>query len=179
MKKDIKLILDEIIVNIPDFPKKGIQFKDLTPILNNYAIYKRVLVELYKRTKKLNFDCIVSPESRGFWFGIPLAFKAKVPFVPCRKPGKLPRKVLTETYALEYGKNQLCVHEGDIKPNARVLIVDDLVATSGTASAIAKLIKQANANVVGSAFVLGLKEFNPIQEIEKITQAPCIILKEI
>lgn len=179
MKKNIEQILNETIIDVKDFPKKGIIFKDLTPILSNNEVYRKVIKELYKQTKGLHYDCILSAESRGFWFAIPLAMKAKVSFIPCRKPGKLPRKVITESYDLEYGKNELSIHEGDIKPGSRVLIIDDLVATSGTANAMVKLVERSKATVAGCAFVFGLKQFNPKAEIQKVSKAPCIILSEI
>jgi adenine phosphoribosyltransferase len=153
------------IPNIPDFPIKGIQFKDVTPILAKPKILNIVIDELAKRAKKYRFDYIVAPESRGFFFAIPLAQKLKVPFVPIRKKGKLPRATISVTETIEYSTVSLEVHKQDIKPNAKVLLIDDLIATGGTVKAIIKLLKLLKAKCVASLFVVELPELNGRKEI--------------
>lgn len=148
--------LKDYVASIPDFPKKGIIFRDITPILQNGEAFKEATRQLAEIAKKLGANVIVGPEARGFMFGCPVATELKLGFVPVRKPGKLPRKVITEEYTLEYGKNVLCIHEDAIKPGDKVLIVDDLLATGGTAKAAADLVIKAGGEVVGLAFVIEL-----------------------
>ncbi len=174
--EEVKRELEKAIINVEDFPKKGILFRDLTPILANPTLFKRLNKAGYKLVQDLNFDVVLSAESRGFWFGIPIAEIAKSKFIPARKPGKLPRKTIKETYDLEYGSNTIEVHEGDIPPNSRVLIVDDLIATSGTIEALCKIVKKANATLVGCYCVIGLKNFNGKEKITEKFNVPCITL---
>ncbi|MDR1234565.1 MAG: adenine phosphoribosyltransferase [Mycoplasmataceae bacterium] len=161
-----KLIIKNI-PNIPNFPIKGIQFKDITPILSNTKVFNITINELAKLARKYKFDCIVAPESRGFFFGIPLALKLNVPFIPIRKKGKLPRPTISVEETIEYSKVALEVHKDDIKKGARVLIVDDLIATGGTIRAIVKLLKQLKAKTVASLFVVELPELNGKKDIIK------------
>ncbi len=148
-------LIKKTIKEVQDFPVKGVLFRDFTPILADNKAFKKVIDSLYRVGKRFGFDTIVAPESRGFWFAIPLALRAKASFIPCRKPNKLPRKTIKESYTLEYGVNELSVHVGDIKPGAKVLIVDDLLATGGTIKSIIKLVKRSKATPVG---VLALAE---------------------
>lgn len=168
--------LQAAIVDVKDFPTKGIIFRDLTPILADSKLYIDTIDEIYNQTKDFKFDCIISPESRGYWFGIPLAYKCNIPFIPARKPGKLPREVISQRYSLEYGVNSLEIHKGDIKPGSRVLIVDDLLATGGTVNAICEMVKRSNATVVGCCFCVGLGSLNGIKEIKENLNIPCICL---
>ncbi|MDR3329952.1 MAG: adenine phosphoribosyltransferase [Mycoplasmataceae bacterium] len=154
-----KLIISAI-PNIPNFPTKGIQFKDMTPILAKPKVLSIVTNELVKIAKKYKFDYIVAPESRGFFFGIPLAEVLKKPFVPIRKKGKLPRPTITVTEQIEYSEVSLQIHKDDIKPGSRILIVDDLLATGGTLKAILKLIKLLKAKPVAILFVVELSDLN-------------------
>jgi adenine phosphoribosyltransferase len=154
-----KLII-KAIPNIPNFPKKGIQFKDVTPILSHPEILLTTTNELVKMAKKYKFDYIVAPESRGFFFGIPLAEALKKPFVPIRKKGKLPRPTVTVTERIEYAEVSLQIHKDDIKPNSRILIVDDLLATGGTIRAILHLLKLLKAKPVAILFVVELPDLN-------------------
>jgi len=148
--------IKDFIAEIQDFPKEGISFKDITPILQEPKAFKYVVSKFTEFGKKVNADVVVGPEARGFLFGVPTALDLSVGFVPVRKPGKLPRAVETATYALEYGTDSLCIHKDSIKPGQRVLIVDDLLATGGTLGATIELIERLGAEVVGCAFVIEL-----------------------
>lgn len=152
--------LKKVIRDVPDFPKPGIIFKDITPILLDAELTRNIVDEMAKQVKPLNIDAIVGIESRGFWFGIMLANKLDIPFIPIRKKGKLPYKTLSYKYDLEYGSAEIEIHEDAIKPNWNVLIHDDLLATGGTACAAAELIKIQNANVAGFSFVVNLEFLN-------------------
>jgi adenine phosphoribosyltransferase len=168
MKKTLsanqKLII-KTIPNIPNFPIKGIQFKDVTPILAKPKVLDIVINEMAKKAKKYKFDYIVAPESRGFFFAIPLALKLHVPFVPIRKKGKLPRATVSVTEKIEYSEVSLEIHKHDIKPNAKVLLVDDLIATGGTVRAIIKILKYLKAKPVAALFLVELPELNGKKEI--------------
>ena len=147
------------IRNVPDFPKPGILFRDITTFLARPDLLREA-VEAMGEHFADRFDVVAGIESRGFILGAPLAFSCGVPFVPLRKPGKLPAAVYRESYALEYGTDALEVHRDAFAPGARVLIVDDLLATGGTAVASARLVETAGASVVGLAFLVEL-EFLP------------------
>lgn len=152
--------LKKVIRDVPNFPKPGIIFKDITPILLNAELTRNIVNEMANQVKPLNLDAIVGIESRGFWFGIMLANKLDIPFIPIRKKGKLPYKTLSYKYDLEYGSAEIEIHEDAIQPNWNVLIHDDLLATGGTACAAAELIKMQNANVAGFSFVVNLDFLN-------------------
>lgn len=157
------------IATIPDYPKEGILFRDITPILADPEALRQTAREIARYAKEVNADVIVAPEARGFMFGIPAALEANVPFIPVRKPGKLPRKAIEETYELEYGTDRLQMHEDDLPKGSRVLIVDDLLATGGTVEAIARLVKRAGGDVAGYAFVV---ELDDLKGRDKLTDAP-------
>lgn len=148
--------LKKYIANIEDFPKKGIIFRDVTPIMQHKEAFQHVtdLIAEYAKSKNANY--IVGPEARGFMFGCPVATKLNLGFIPVRKPGKLPREVVTEDYALEYGTNTLAMHSDALKKGDKVVIVDDLLATGGTALATAHLCEKLGAEVVGIAFIIDL-----------------------
>lgn len=161
--------LKEHIASIPGFPKEGIIFRDITPILADPAALKETGVELAKIAEETGANVIVAPEARGFMFGIPAAMEAGLPFVPVRKPGKLPRKTIQESYTLEYGTDTLQMHADDLPKGARVLIVDDLLATGGTVEAIARMIRKLGAEVVGYAFVI---ELDDLKGRDRLSGAP-------
>lgn len=144
---------------IPDFPKPGIIFRDITGILDHAEGLHLAVDELAARLEGVEFDTIVSMESRGFIFGMPLAYKLNKSFVPVRKPGKLPRETVSATYELEYGTDRLEMHRDALKPGQRVVVVDDLLATGGTAEACARLVKSVGAMVVKMLFVVELEGF--------------------
>ena len=146
------------IASIPGFPKEGIIFRDVTTLLQNGEAFKASVEDFSAWAKSLNADVVVGPESRGFIFGAPVATALGIGFVPIRKPGKLPRKVITADYALEYGTNTLCLHADAIKKGQKVVIIDDLIATGGTTKAAIQLIEQLGGEVVGCGFVVELTD---------------------
>lgn len=150
------LNLEEYIASIPDFPKEGILFRDVTPILQNPEAFKEAIRLLSEYAKSVNADVIVGPESRGFIFGAPVALELNLGFVPARKPGKLPRETVSCEYDLEYGTNVIHMHKDSIKPGQRVVIIDDLLATGGTAKATASIIEELGGVVAGFAFIIEL-----------------------
>jgi len=141
---------------IPDFPKSGVLFKDITTLLKDGNAYAQTIDSLVGMSRNLEPELIVGPEARGFVAGAPLAYALKAGFVPARKPGKLPAKVVSYEYELEYGVDSLEIHEDSIKPGQRVLIADDLLATGGTASSTVKLVEKLGGLVVGLIFVIEL-----------------------
>ena len=149
--------LKRAIRDVPDFPKAGIIFKDITPILSDPALFRDTVAALAHPFRKDRISKVLGIESRGFIFGPPLAFQLEAGFVPARKPGKLPRETVRETYALEYGTDSLEIHRDAFQRGERVLVVDDLLATGGTASAAARLAEKIGAEVVGVAFVIELE----------------------
>jgi adenine phosphoribosyltransferase len=148
--------LRTFIRDIPDFPKPGILFKDITPLLGHPAAFSSCIAQLALRLASYRVEAIVGIESRGFIFGSALALKLGVGFVPIRKPGKLPWKTRRETYALEYGTDAVEIHEDAVAKGSRVAVVDDLLATGGTAGAAIRLLQSLDAQVVVAAFVLEL-----------------------
>ncbi len=145
------------IRDIPDFPKEGIIFKDITTLLQDGPVFKKSIDLLAKKFKKENIEVVVGVEARGFIFGAALAYKLGVGFVPVRKKGKLPAKTKGVTYELEYGTDTLEMHEDAISPKTRVLIVDDLLATGGTVKAVVDLVKGQKAIIAGVAFLVELR----------------------
>jgi len=161
-------ILKNEIRDIPDFPKEGIIFKDITPILLKPAICEQIVDHILNEIKQ-PFDCIVGIESRGFLLGMPIAIKAKVPFVPARKKGKLPGETESYSYTLEYGEATLEIHKGHIKKGAKVLIHDDLLATGGTALATSKIVQKLGAEVVGFSFLVQLSFLNGVDTLKNVS----------
>jgi adenine phosphoribosyltransferase len=152
--------LDSAIRDIPDFPKPGSLFKDITPVLQDPALCRDVIDEFYRHFQGLRIDVIVGVESRGFLFGMLLAQKFNVPFVPVRKVGKLPHKTVSYSYELEYGSASVEIHEDAIRPGACALIHDDLLATGGTAAAASELVQMLGGRVAGFTFLVGLEFLN-------------------
>lgn len=144
------------IRNIPDFPKKGILFRDITTLLNNKDAFNHALDQMALLVKDKPIDYIVAAESRGFIFGGALSSKLNCGFVPVRKPGKLPYKTFQHTYSLEYGQDSLEIHQDAFPPNSNILILDDLLATGGTALAQIKLAEKLQGNIVGALFLIEL-----------------------
>lgn len=152
--------LKKCIASIEDFPKKGIIFRDITPLMQNGEAFNEACSILADYAKKKGATKIVGPEARGFMFGCPVSTKLGIGFVPVRKPGKLPRAAINEEYALEYGTNTLSMHADALQPGDKVVIIDDLLATGGTALAAAHLCERLGAIVVGMAFVIDLVDLN-------------------
>jgi adenine phosphoribosyltransferase len=167
--------LKSLIRDIPDFPKPGIMFRDITTLLRNPQGLSYAIDSLAEKCSAMSPDYIVGMESRGFIFGTPLAYKMGVGFVPIRKPGKLPGAVYFAEYELEYGSDRLEMHQDAIAPGSRVLIVDDLIATGGTAAATVKLLEQAGCELVGFAFAIELLALGGRQ---KLPEVPIVTLVE-
>lgn len=159
--------LKTYIRDIPDFPKKGVVFKDITPLLQNPGVFNAAIYQMYEKVKDKKYDYVVSIESRGFLFGAPLALKLGTGFIPVRKAGKLPYRTKETTATKEYGKDKLYIHEDAIQYGNSVLIVDDLLATGGTAEAVAKLVEEMGGHVDGMLFLIELSFLNGRQKLEK------------
>lgn len=149
--------LKKYIADIPDFPETGVLFRDVTPLLADKDAYQESIHLLADFAKDKKVDIVAGPEARGFLFGCPVALELECGFVPVRKPGKLPREVISKSYELEYGTNEIQMHSDSIQPGQNVLIVDDLLATGGTVEAAISLIEQMGGNVVGIAFLIELE----------------------
>ena len=162
--------IKKVIRDVPDFPKPGIIFKDITPILLDANLTRQIVDEMAKQVANLNLDAIVGIESRGFWFGIMLANKLDIPFIPIRKKGKLPYKTISYSYDLEYGSAEIEMHKDAIQPNWNVLIHDDLLATGGTAQASAELILMQQAKVAGFSFMVELDFLKGSEILSKYSQ---------
>ena len=148
--------LEDYVVTIPDFPEPGIMFRDITSVIQDPEGLKLAVDGLVALLKELDFDLIVGPESRGFIFGVPVAYLLGKGFIPVRKKGKLPRETISRKYDLEYGQAEIEIHKDAILPGQRVVIVDDLIATGGSAEAAAKLVEDLGGQVVRLAFVMEL-----------------------
>lgn len=148
--------LKEYITIVPDWPKQGIKFKDITTLMDNGKAYKYATDQIVQYAREKKADLIVGPEARGFIIGCPVAYALEVGFAPVRKEGKLPRETIKVDYGLEYGKDVLTIHKDAIKPGQRVLIIDDLLATGGTIEATIKLVEELGGVVVGIAFLIEL-----------------------
>ncbi|MBP3338200.1 MAG: adenine phosphoribosyltransferase [Lachnospiraceae bacterium] len=160
--------IEEYIRSIPDFPEKGIIFRDVTTVLQDADGLHLAVDLMQDKVKDLDFDVVVGPESRGFIFGTPIAYNLRKPFVPVRKKGKLPCETVEVSYDLEYGSATIEMHKDSIKPGQKILIVDDLIATGGTIEAIIKLVKQLGAEVVGAVFLVELKGLNGREKLKDI-----------
>ena len=152
--------LEEYVVSIPDFPEPGIIFRDVTSILQEADGLKLAIDGLLESLKDVEYDVVVGPESRGFIFGVPVAYEAHKGFVPVRKKGKLPRETLSAEYDLEYGSATIEIHKDAIRPGQKVVIIDDLIATGGTIEAIIGMIEQLGGEVVKICFVMELAGLN-------------------
>lgn len=159
---------EDFIKNVPDFPIKGIQFKDITTLIGNPKAFRSAIDELTLFARNLGAEVVVGPDARGFIIGAPVAYALSAAFVPVRKPGKLPREVLTFDYDLEYGKNTLCMHIDAIQPGQKVIVIDDLLATGGTTEATVKLVQAAGGIVVGLGFLIELIELNGRSKLGKL-----------
>lgn len=152
------------IVN--DWPKEGVEFKDITPLMDNGKAFKSAVDEIVDYAKEKNADIIVGPEARGFIIGCPVAYALEIGFAPVRKEGKLPREVIKVDYGLEYGENVLTIHKDAIKLGQRVLITDDLLATGGTIEATINLVEQLGGVVIGCAFLIELSYLKGMDKLE-------------
>ena len=170
-------IIHNSIRDIKDFPKEGIVFKDITTLLNNKQAYGVLMDHLYTKYKSYNLDYIAGIDARGFIFGAALAQMLGIGFVPIRKKGKLPYTTIGEKYALEYGVDEIEVHIDAFSgvDNAKVLLIDDLIATGGTANAAATLVQQAGADCVEACFIVGLTFLDGIKNLKNKTDVYTVI----
>ena len=159
-------MLQEHIRNIPDFPKPGINYKDITPLLADHRAMKESLDKIAEHYKKTDFDLVAGTESRGFIFGFGISMLLGKGFIPIRKPGKLPHNTYQETYDLEYGTDTLEIHRDAAKKGQKVLLVDDLLATGGTMKASVNLVEKCGAEVIGCAFAIELDFLGGREKLE-------------
>jgi adenine phosphoribosyltransferase len=150
--------LKTLVRDIPDFPFPGILFRDITPLLQVPAAFNEALDALQAYVETRNAEAIVGIESRGFILGAPLASRLSLPFVPVRKPGKLPAARMSVEFSLEYGDAQLDIHDDALRPGQRVVVIDDLIATGGTAEATGRLVRMLDAEIAGFAFLIELAD---------------------
>lgn len=170
MPQSVENIVENVkakIRTIPNFPKDGIMFRDITTALKDAEVLKQMVDFLGEQFKGEKIDYIVGLESRGFIFGVPVAYNLNAGFIPVRKPNKLPAATISETYELEYGTDTLEIHKDALKKGDRVIVVDDLLATGGTASAACNLVAKAGAEIVGCAFVIELVDLNGRDKLPK------------
>ena len=160
--KDLK----DYVITIPNFPEEGIMFRDVTGILESAEGLKLAIDELVKKLEGVEFDAIAGLESRGFIFGTPLSYLLNKPFIPIRKKGKLPREVITKSYELEYGTAEIEVHKESVKKGMKIVVLDDLLATGGTAKAGAELIEELGGKVEAILFLIELKGLNGRAKLE-------------
>ena len=165
---EIKDSIVKAVRDIPDFPVKGVIFKDITPILSDIDLYNKIIETIVDKYKDKNITKIVALESRGFIFGISIAQRMNIPFIPVRKKGKLPYKTVSATYSLEYGTSTVEMHIDAVNEKDNILIVDDLLATGGTACAAIELVKKLKGNVAACAFVIELTFLNGKEKLKDI-----------
>jgi adenine phosphoribosyltransferase len=157
--------LKDFVAEVKDFPIAGVSFKDITPLIGNGEAFHQAIQDLATLVKTMKPDVIVSPEARGFIFGASVASTLKIPFVLVRKAGKLPRKAIEEKAELEYGTTSLFMHADAIKPNQRVLILDDVLATGGTSLSIANLVERLGGKVISFTYLINLSYLPGYQRI--------------
>ncbi len=160
--------LSQFIRTIPDYPKPGIMFKDITPLLVNAPVFNAVIEVYANHYKESGVDIIAGPEARGFIFASALAYRMGAGFVPIRKKGKLPHDTYEATYALEYGEDTLTIHKDDFPKGSRVLLCDDLLATGGTLAATIELVEKAGGDIVGIALLIELTELNGREKLRNL-----------
>lgn len=168
--------IKSVIKTVPDYPKPGIMFRDVTSVLEDHTAYSKSIELLLEQFRPLNFDKVAGTEARGFLFGAPLAIELGIGFVPVRKPNKLPRETIGESYELEYGMDTLEIHKDAIKPGERVLMIDDLLATGGTMVATANLIRKLGGIAEHAGFIISLPDLGGIEKLNDVgitTHALC------
>ena len=158
--------IEDYIISIPDFPEKGIIFRDVTSVLEDAEGLQLAVDLLQEKLEDIDFDIVIGPESRGFIFGMPVAYNLHKSFVPIRKKGKLPCETVSEKYDLEYGTAEIEIHKRSIKPGDKVVIIDDLLATGGTCEAMIRLIERLGGEVAGIAFLIELKGLEGRKKLE-------------
>ncbi|MGY3778233.1 adenine phosphoribosyltransferase [Isobaculum melis] len=158
--------LKKYIASVPDFPEKGIVFRDISPLMADGDAYAYATNEIVKYAKEKGAEMIIGPEARGFIVGCPVAYAMNIGFAPARKKGKLPRETVEVQYGLEYGSDVLALHKDAIKPGQKVLVCDDLLATGGTIAATIKMIEELGGEVVGTAFLIELTDLKGRDKIK-------------
>lgn len=158
--------LEDYVLTIPDFPEPGIQFRDITSVIQDPDGLKLAVDGLVNLVRDTDFDLVIGPESRGFIFGVPVAYLLGKGFIPVRKKGKLPRETISEKYDLEYGQAEVEIHRDAVQPGQKVIIVDDLIATGGSAGAAARLVEKLGGQVVRMVFVMELAGLEGRQKLE-------------
>jgi len=158
--------LKQYIASVENFPKEGIVFRDITPLMANGKAFSEVVNQMTEFAKEHDAELIVGPESRGFIFGCPVATNLEIGFSPVRKPNKLPRETVSYKYDLEYGSNELHMHKDAIQPGQKVIIIDDLLATGGTVEATIKLVEELGGVIVGCAFLIELEDLKGRELLE-------------
>jgi adenine phosphoribosyltransferase len=167
--------LQNSIRNVPDFPKPGIIFKDIGPLLKNSELFKETILTMAQIAKNMGAEQIIGAESRGFLFGVPLALELNIPFIPARKKGKLPGAVVSQNYALEYGEDTIQIQRDALPLNSRNVIVDDIIATGGTCAAIGKLVQSQGAQVSGYLFLMELEFLKGSEILKQISSDAHIV----
>ncbi len=168
MTTETQAFIQASIKTIPDYPKAGILFRDVTSLMEDAKAYQATIQLLVEKYKNQGFTKVVGTEARGFLFGAPLALELGLGFVPVRKPGKLPRETVSQSYELEYGTDVLEIHTDAIQAGDKVLVVDDLLATGGTIEATVKLIRQLGGEVTDAAFVINLPEIGGEEKLKSL-----------
>lgn len=158
--------IEDYVVSIPDFPEEGIIFRDVTSVLQDADGLQLAIDLMQEKLEGVDYDLVAGPESRGFIFGMPIAYNQKKAFVPVRKKGKLPRETVSAEYELEYGTAEIEIHKDAVKPGQKVVIVDDLMATGGTMEAIIRLIEELGGEVVKIIFLMELAGLNGREKIK-------------
>lgn len=158
--------LEEYVRSIPDFPEKGIIFRDITSVLQDKDGLKLAIEQVQEHLKGVDFDLVLGPESRGFIFGVPVAYNMNKGFIPVRKKGKLPCETVEMEYDLEYGTATIEIHKDAIKPGQKVVIIDDLIATGGTIEAITRLVEGLGGEVVKIVFLIELEGLNGVDKLK-------------
>ncbi len=162
----------DYIANVPDFPEKGIIFRDISPLMANGPVFQEAIQDIVDFAQDKEVEVIVGPEARGFIVGCPVAYELGIGFIPARKKGKLPRETMEKSYGLEYGDSVLQIHKDAIQPGQKVLVCDDLLATGGTIAATIDLVEDLGGQVVGTAFLielLGLKGRDKIKDYDLLS----------
>ena len=170
--------LEDYVVTIPDFPEPGVMFRDVTSILQDKDGLNLAIKEIERLIGDVDFDLVLGPESRGFIFGVPIAYNMNKGFIPVRKKGKLPRETVSYTYELEYGTDTLFMHKDSIKKGQRVVICDDIVAIGGTLNATAKMIEELGGVVAGMICLIGLTSLPGVKKLEKYN-LKCLMLNDV
>ncbi|MCW8092507.1 adenine phosphoribosyltransferase [Alteromonas sp. ASW11-130] len=167
--------IKSVVKTVPDYPKEGVMFRDVTSVLEDHEAFHACIQLLKEQFDGMGFDKVAGTEARGFLFGAPLALAMEIGFIPVRKPNKLPREVVSESYELEYGMDTLEIHKDAVKPGEKVLLIDDLLATGGTMTASANLIRALGGIVEHAGFIIGLPDLGGYERLKETGVTPFTI----